>query len=218
MGNRHTESAKFKHADCPLNAKAATSCALAAITAVGCVPSHTRNLVFGSLTSQTHLPLSLVLTPRYTGCLVSLNFFRPALFLGFCEASFTSVSPPEFLAVLPLLFELEDDPKETLSDDSDGNELNDSVNQSIYTLLVMMLSSLGSFCKLSVTLLLVGFVEMTERGMNNREKRNKNVIQEHICSHYKNNKMVDIISAFSKTSKDRGTTWVDNKRKLNWIS
>ncbi|PWA65082.1 DREBa [Artemisia annua] len=53
---RHTESPKFKHADRPLIAKSAVSCALVAISALGIVPSHTLDCVIGCLTSHTHLP------------------------------------------------------------------------------------------------------------------------------------------------------------------
>ncbi|KAG6634141.1 hypothetical protein CIPAW_12G098700 [Carya illinoinensis] len=87
VGNSHSESAKLRHADLPLSAKAATSCARAAISGVGYVPSHILEVLLGSRTSQTHLFLFLLLTPRYTGCRVSLNILLPARFLGVLEAS-----------------------------------------------------------------------------------------------------------------------------------
>ncbi|RYR37568.1 hypothetical protein Ahy_A09g042448 [Arachis hypogaea] len=63
-GRRHAESAKLRQADLPLRAIAATSCARAAISAVANVPSHILVFLFGSLTSQTHLPEFLRRTPR----------------------------------------------------------------------------------------------------------------------------------------------------------
>nr|KYP74918.1 hypothetical protein KK1_007614 [Cajanus cajan] len=91
-GNRHAESAKLRQADLPRSAIAATSCARAAISAVGKVPSQILVFLLGSRTSHTHLPESLLLTPRYTGCRVSRNFFLPARFLGWLAARNTSSS------------------------------------------------------------------------------------------------------------------------------
>ncbi|KAK6926291.1 hypothetical protein RJ641_008010 [Dillenia turbinata] len=86
-GNRQAESAKLRQAARPRSAMAATSWARAAISTVGYVPSHILVFLFGSRTSHTHLPELLRRTPRYTGCRVSWNFFRPARFLGFVEAN-----------------------------------------------------------------------------------------------------------------------------------
>jgi hypothetical protein len=55
-GKAHAASGKFKEADSPLRAKAATSYALAAMSGQGQVPSHIRDFLFGCLSSQTHLP------------------------------------------------------------------------------------------------------------------------------------------------------------------
>ncbi|KAL2324493.1 hypothetical protein Fmac_023551 [Flemingia macrophylla] len=74
------------------SAMAATSCARAAISAVGNVPSQILVFLLGSRTSQTHFPESLLLTPRYTGWRVSRNFFLPARFLGWVAARNTSSS------------------------------------------------------------------------------------------------------------------------------
>ncbi|KAK3005493.1 hypothetical protein RJ639_016052 [Escallonia herrerae] len=91
-GRRHTESAKFKQACWPLSANAATSWARAAISAVGYVPSHILDFLFGSRSSHTHLLEFLRLTPLYTGCRVSLNFFLPARLFGRSDANITSSS------------------------------------------------------------------------------------------------------------------------------
>ncbi|KAM4118086.1 hypothetical protein ACB094_02G173900 [Castanea mollissima] len=92
IGSRHFESAKFRHPDWPRSAITATSCARAAISAVGKVPSQILDFLFGSRISQTHFCAFFLLTPRYTGCLVSLNFFLPSRLLGFWEANMTSSS------------------------------------------------------------------------------------------------------------------------------
>jgi hypothetical protein len=47
-------------------------------------------LQLGTLISQTHLLLFLLRTPRYTGCLVSLNTLLPAFFFGLEDAKITS--------------------------------------------------------------------------------------------------------------------------------
>ncbi|KAH0456757.1 hypothetical protein IEQ34_014664 [Dendrobium chrysotoxum] len=52
-GRRHAESAKLRQAWRPRSARAATSWARAAISAVGNVPSHMRDFLLGSRTSQT---------------------------------------------------------------------------------------------------------------------------------------------------------------------
>ncbi|CAA6666862.1 unnamed protein product [Spirodela intermedia] len=84
-GSRHAESAKLRHAARPRRAMAATSCARAAISAVGKVPSHMRDFLLGSRTSHTHFPALRRLTPLYTGCRVSRNLVRPARRLGGAE-------------------------------------------------------------------------------------------------------------------------------------
>ncbi|RDY10752.1 hypothetical protein CR513_04685, partial [Mucuna pruriens] len=91
-GKRHAESAKLRQAYRPLRAIAATSCARAAISGVGKVPSQILVFLLGSLTSHTHLSEFLFLTPRYTGWRVSRNFFRPARFFGCLTARRTSSS------------------------------------------------------------------------------------------------------------------------------
>ncbi|WVY90412.1 hypothetical protein V8G54_035926 [Vigna mungo] len=53
----------------PFMLSAATSCALAAISGVGNVPSHILDFFRGSRISDTHFPQFLMRTPRYTGCL-----------------------------------------------------------------------------------------------------------------------------------------------------
>lgn len=53
----------------PFIPRAATSCALAAISGVGNVPSHIRDFFRGSRISDTHFPQFRMRTPRYTGCL-----------------------------------------------------------------------------------------------------------------------------------------------------
>lgn len=57
-------------AELPLMLKAATSCALAAISGVENVPSHMRDFLRGSRISDTHLPQFRIRTPRYKGCLL----------------------------------------------------------------------------------------------------------------------------------------------------
>ena len=63
-GRSKAESGKFSTAKLPLSARAATSCALAAISGVGYVPNHILDFLFGSRTSQTHLLPFLCRTPR----------------------------------------------------------------------------------------------------------------------------------------------------------
>jgi hypothetical protein len=77
-GTSQAESTKLSTAKLPCKAKAATSCALAAISGEGNVPTHILVFLFGSRTSQTHFSPFLCLTPLYIGCRVSLNFFLPA--------------------------------------------------------------------------------------------------------------------------------------------
>ncbi|KAK3039237.1 hypothetical protein RJ639_027941 [Escallonia herrerae] len=60
-GSRQAES---RQADIPLSTIAATSWALAAISAVGNVPRQILVFLLGSRTSQTHFPEFLLLTPR----------------------------------------------------------------------------------------------------------------------------------------------------------
>ncbi|KAJ6719615.1 hypothetical protein OIU79_007292 [Salix purpurea] len=91
-GNLKRESAKLKASDLPLSAKAATSWARAAISAVGYVPNHIRDFLFGSRISHTHLLPFRFLVPLKTGCRVSLNILRPARFFGQLVASNTSSS------------------------------------------------------------------------------------------------------------------------------
>ncbi|RDX78807.1 hypothetical protein CR513_40861, partial [Mucuna pruriens] len=66
-GRKETESGKLNTAEVPLSARTATSCALAAISGVGYVPSHILDFLLGSRTSHTHLLPFLCRTPRYTG-------------------------------------------------------------------------------------------------------------------------------------------------------
>uniref|UniRef100_A0A8R7QPR0 Uncharacterized protein n=1 Tax=Triticum urartu TaxID=4572 RepID=A0A8R7QPR0_TRIUA len=54
-------------------ARAATSCARAAISAVAKVPSQMRDFLRGSRISDTHLPQLRMRTPRYVGCRPSLR-------------------------------------------------------------------------------------------------------------------------------------------------
>ncbi|WVZ12761.1 hypothetical protein V8G54_017291 [Vigna mungo] len=64
-GSRQAESAKLRQADFPRSARAATSCARAAISGVGYVPSQILvDLSLGTRTSQTHLLFFLCRTPR----------------------------------------------------------------------------------------------------------------------------------------------------------
>ena len=76
-GRRQAESGKLREAEWPLSARAATSCALAAISGVGKVPSHILDFLLGSRTSLTHLFSFLWRTPLYIGCRVFRNFFLP---------------------------------------------------------------------------------------------------------------------------------------------
>nr|KYP52325.1 hypothetical protein KK1_025801 [Cajanus cajan] len=58
----------------PFMLRAATSCALAAISGVGNVPNHIRDFFRGSRISDTHFPQFRMRTPRYTGCLLESRF------------------------------------------------------------------------------------------------------------------------------------------------
>lgn len=58
----------------PFMLRAATSCALAAISGVGNVPSHMRDFLRGSRISDTHFPQLRIRTPLYTGCLLESRF------------------------------------------------------------------------------------------------------------------------------------------------
>ncbi|KAL2346940.1 hypothetical protein Fmac_000940 [Flemingia macrophylla] len=69
-GRDPTSWGKFRMAAEPLMLSAATSCALAAISGVGNVPSHIRDFFRGSRISDTHFPQLRMRTPRYTGCLL----------------------------------------------------------------------------------------------------------------------------------------------------
>ncbi|RZR70994.1 hypothetical protein BHM03_00002854 [Ensete ventricosum] len=95
---RHAESAKLRQAERPRSIIAATSCARAAISAVGNVPSQILVFLLGSRTSQTHRPAApLRRTPLYTGWRVSRNLVRPAgRFGGACDTvEYNHVSPEE---------------------------------------------------------------------------------------------------------------------------
>ncbi|RID59540.1 hypothetical protein BRARA_F02761 [Brassica rapa] len=63
-GKEPTRSGKLSVAEVPLMLKAATSCARAAISGEGNVPSHIRDFFLGSLISDTHFPQFLFRTPR----------------------------------------------------------------------------------------------------------------------------------------------------------
>ncbi|KAL7150774.1 hypothetical protein ABFS83_05G135900 [Erythranthe nasuta] len=71
-GRAAASSGKLSVAEAPLMLRAATSCARAAISGVGKVPSHMRDFLRGSRISETHLPQLRIRTPRYTGCLLLL--------------------------------------------------------------------------------------------------------------------------------------------------
>jgi hypothetical protein len=75
-----------------LMASAATSCARAAISAVGNVPSQMRDFLRGSRISDTHLPHARIRTPRYVGCFPSL--FRFCFFVVAFFPAHPSFSPP----------------------------------------------------------------------------------------------------------------------------
>ena len=83
-GRECTRSGKLRMAEEPLMLRAATSCALAAISGVENVPSHMRDFLRGSLISDTHLPQFRILTPRYTGCLLESRM-RFAVVVVFLE-------------------------------------------------------------------------------------------------------------------------------------
>ncbi|PPD82210.1 hypothetical protein GOBAR_DD20833 [Gossypium barbadense] len=63
-GKELASSGKLRMAELPLILKAATSCARAAISGVGKVPSQMRDFLRGSRISDTHLPQLLIRTPR----------------------------------------------------------------------------------------------------------------------------------------------------------
>lgn len=63
-GNESASSGKLRMAELPLMLKAATSCARAAISGVGKVPSQMRDFLRGSRISDTHLPQFRIRTPR----------------------------------------------------------------------------------------------------------------------------------------------------------
>ncbi|KAI4381909.1 hypothetical protein MLD38_007929 [Melastoma candidum] len=63
LGNDSTCWGKLRTAEFPFMATAATSWALAAISAVGNVPSQMRDFFLGSRISDTHLPQLRILTP-----------------------------------------------------------------------------------------------------------------------------------------------------------
>lgn len=73
-GSEDASSGKLRIAVFPFMLKAATSCALAAISGVGNVPSHIRDFFRGSRISDTHFPQFRMRTPRYTGCLFESRF------------------------------------------------------------------------------------------------------------------------------------------------
>ena len=68
-GSKAASSGKLRMALFPFIPRAATSCALAAISGVGNVPSHMRDFLRGSRISDTHFPQFRIRTPRYTGWL-----------------------------------------------------------------------------------------------------------------------------------------------------
>lgn len=63
-GKEPARSGKLSMAEVPLMLRAATSCARAAISGVGNVPSHIRDFFLGSRISDTHFPQFLFRTPR----------------------------------------------------------------------------------------------------------------------------------------------------------
>ncbi|GER25568.1 hypothetical protein STAS_01160 [Striga asiatica] len=67
--------------------RAATSCARAAISGVGNVPSQIRDFLRGSRISETHLPQLRIRTPRYTGCFVEELWPEPRLLFIFFAVS-----------------------------------------------------------------------------------------------------------------------------------
>ena len=69
-GSELAKWGKLRMAAGPLMLRAATSCALAAISGVGNVPSHIRDFFLGSRISDTHFPQFRIRTPRYKGCLL----------------------------------------------------------------------------------------------------------------------------------------------------
>lgn len=88
-------------AELPLMLKAATSCALAAISGVGNVPSHMRDFLRGSRISETHFPQFRMRTPRYTGCLLESRM--RFIFLESGSSPLACGTESEFFTALPLL-------------------------------------------------------------------------------------------------------------------
>lgn len=66
-GSSAANSGKLRKAELPLMVRAATSCARAAISGVGKVPSQILDFFLGSLISDTHLPHWRMRTPLYVG-------------------------------------------------------------------------------------------------------------------------------------------------------
>lgn len=79
-------------------ASAATSCARAAISAVGYVPSHILDFFLGSRISHTHFPQFRFRTPRYVGCLSPPP--PPGLFRRLTAASLPLFSPWDLALIL----------------------------------------------------------------------------------------------------------------------
>ena len=67
-GSAAAMSGKLSTAEGPLTTSAAASCARAAISGVGNVPSQMRDFLRGSRISDTHFPHARIRTPRYDGC------------------------------------------------------------------------------------------------------------------------------------------------------
>uniref|UniRef100_A0A7C9DWE3 Uncharacterized protein n=1 Tax=Opuntia streptacantha TaxID=393608 RepID=A0A7C9DWE3_OPUST len=63
-GSDPARSGKLRMAESPLMLNAATSCARAAISGLGKVPSQMRDFFRGSRISDTHFPHALIRTPR----------------------------------------------------------------------------------------------------------------------------------------------------------
>ncbi|PWZ30231.1 hypothetical protein Zm00014a_000536 [Zea mays] len=66
-GRWRARAGKLSTARAPLTLSAAASCARAAISGRGKVPSQMRDFLRGSLISDTHLPHARMRTPRYAG-------------------------------------------------------------------------------------------------------------------------------------------------------
>nr|GMD41442.1 hypothetical protein CR513_28042 [Ipomoea batatas] len=95
-GKIPARSGKFSIAELPFMLSAATSCARAAISGVGKVPSQMRDFFLGSLISDTHFPQLRILTPRYTGCLL----LSLILFIFLLSGPETLPPPPQYDSVL----------------------------------------------------------------------------------------------------------------------